>query len=333
MRTRRIGRLGLATALAGVAHLACVTMPPPTQAQPARVYQVGVVLQGGPFALAVDGLRQGLKEAGLVEGKHFVLHVRDSKGDISALEVAAKALEGQKVDVIYSVSTSATLATRRATQRVPIVFYAGADPVVAGLVESFRKPGGRLTGVHGQLHDLTAKRFELLLALVPKARRIAAFYTVGNPAALASLDVARSTARQLKVQLVERSVASVDELRKSLHALRPTDADAILYVGDAMVTSQNDLVIEVARAKQLPIMLQEHVAVVNGALASYGISYYAAGQLSAKQVERILKGAAPGDLPVEQLARPYFAINLKTAKALGLTIPREVLVRADEVVE
>ena len=323
---RRLGWALLAAALAMFA-------PPSAGAQPIRVYQVGVVLQGGPFSLAVDGLRQGLKEAGLVEGKHVVLHVRDSKGDINALEAAAKALEGQKVDVIYSVSTSATLATRRATQRVPIVFYAGADPVVAGLVESFRKPGGRLTGVHGQLHDLTAKRFEVLMAMVPKARRIAVFYTVGNPAALASLDIARSTARTLKVQLVERPVTSVDELRKSLHALRPADADAILYVGDAMVTSQNDVVIEVARAKQLPIMLQEHVAVVNGALASYGISYHAAGLLSAKQVDRILKGAKPGDLPVEQLARPYFAVNLKTAKALGLTIPREVLVRADEIVE
>jgi len=323
---RSLGWAGLAAALA-------LAVPPSAEPQSSRVYQVGVVLQGGPYHLAVDGLRQGFKEAGLVEGKHVVLHVRDAKGDVKALESAATALEADKVDVIYAVSTTATLATRRATQRVPIVFYAGADPVAIGLVESFRKPGGRLTGVHGQLTELTAKRFEILMAMVPRARRVATFHTVGNPVSRASMEVARDTARQLKVQLVERPVTSVDDLRKSLQALRSSDADAILYVGDALVTSQIDAVVDAARAQRLPVMLQEHVAVFNGALASYGISYHAAGRLSAKQVERILKGAAAGDLPVEQLARPHFAINLKTAKALGLTIPREVLVRADEVVE
>ncbi|HKZ08490.1 MAG TPA: ABC transporter substrate-binding protein [Methylomirabilota bacterium] len=303
------------------------------ESQSSRVYQVGVVHLGGTYQLAVDGLRAGLKEQGLEEGKRVKLHVRDAKGDVETLKKAARELEAQRVDLIYAVSTTAATATRQATERVPIVFYAGADPVALGLVGSFPKPGGRLTGVHGQLNELSAKRVELLKALVPKARRMAVFYRPDNAAAVQSVEAARGAAAQLKVELVERRVASVDELHKSLQALRPDEADAILYVGDALVVSQIDHVIEVARAKRLPALFQEQESVAKGALASYGVSYRAAGQLSAKQVRRILEGAQAGDLPVEQLSQPYFALNLKTAGALGLTISPSLLTRADEVIQ
>jgi putative ABC transport system substrate-binding protein len=125
------------------------------EAQPARIYHVGVILQGGPYFAAIDGLRDGLREFGLEEGKQFVLHVRDTKGDLKSVEAAAKSLEEQKVDLIYALGTSVTVAAKRATKSVPIVFYGGADPVALGLVESFRKPGGRITGIHGQFADLT----------------------------------------------------------------------------------------------------------------------------------------------------------------------------------
>jgi putative ABC transport system substrate-binding protein len=303
------------------------------EAQSTRVYQVGVVHLGGAYQLAVDGLRAGLKEQGLEEGKRVRLHVRDAKGDMEALKKAARELEAQRVDLIYAISASATTATREATERVPIVFYAGADPVSMGLVASFAKPGGRLAGVHGQLNELSAKRVELLKALVPKARRMAVFYRPDTLAAAQSVQAARAAAAQLKVELVERRVATVDELRKSLQALRPDEADAILYVGDALVVSQIDYMIEVARAKRLPTLLQEQESVAKGALASYGISYRAAGHLAAKQVRRVLEGAQAGDLPVEQLSQPYFALNLKTANALGLTISQSLLTRADEVIQ
>jgi putative ABC transport system substrate-binding protein len=325
-----ISRRGGAWALAGVLSFGAFGG---AEAQSTRVYQVGVVHLGGTYQLAVDGLRAGLKEQGFEEGKRVVLHVRDAKGDVEALKKAARALEAQRVDLIYAVSATAATATRQATERVPIVFYAGADPVALGLVGSFPKPGGRLTGVHGQLNELSAKRVELLKALVPKARRLAVFYRPDNAAAVQSVDAARGAATQLKMELVERRVGSVDELRKSLQALRPDEADAILYVGDALVVSQIDHMIEVARAKRLPTLFQEQESVAKGALASYGVSYRAAGQLSAKQVRRILEGAPAGDLPVEQLSQPHFAINLKTANALGLTISQSLLTRADEVIQ
>ena len=327
-----LGSVFRAIALTGVVALTILGPRFAAEAQPARVYRIGVILLGGPYSLAVDGLRAGLRELGFEEGKQFVLDVRDGKGDLKSAEKAARTLEQENADLIYSVSTSVTLAARRATTRVPIVFYAGADPVAFGLAENFRKPGGRLTGVHGQLTDLTAKRLELMKEMVPRLRRVAVFYSPDNPSARPSVEFARVAARQLKLTLVERQFTSVSELRASLSSLRPGDADAIVYVADAMVTSQTDAIIETAKANKLPTMFQETASVVRGALASYGISYHAAGLLSAKQVHRILLGARPGDLPVEQLDRLHFAINLKTARAIGLTIPPAVLARADEVI-
>jgi putative ABC transport system substrate-binding protein len=313
--------------------LALFALPPAVEAQQARVYRVGVVLHGGPYFSSIDGLRDGLRELGFEEGRNFVLHVRDSKGDLKSVETAARSLEGEKVDLIFAMTTSVTLAAKRATKSVPIVFYAGTDPVSVGLVESFRKPGGRLTGIHGHFTRLTAKRLELLKEMVPRLRRVVTFYSPDNPAAQQSVKIARDAARQLKVELVERPVASVEELRAGLRALRPGEADAFLYVSDAMVASQAELIIESARAKRLPTMFQERGSVAAGALAAYGESFYTIGRLSAKHVQRVLLGADPRELPVEQNDRLHFIINLKTAKALGLTIPQSLLTRADEVIE
>jgi putative tryptophan/tyrosine transport system substrate-binding protein len=140
--------------------LALLAAPLAVEAQQARVYRVGVVLQGGLYFSAIDGLRDGLRELGLEEGKQLVFHVRDGKSDLKSVEAAARSLEGEKVDLIYAVTTSVTLAAKRATKSVPIVFYAGTDPVSVGLIESFRKPGGRLTGIAGQFSGLTGKRLE-----------------------------------------------------------------------------------------------------------------------------------------------------------------------------
>ena len=307
--------------------------PLAAEAQQARVYRVGVILQGGPYLGAVDRLRKGLGELGLEEGKQFILHVREGKGDLKAVEQAARDLEREKVDLIYSVATSVTLVVKRATKTVPIVFNVGGDPVAFGLVESFRKPGGRLTGTHNRGTELTAKRLELLKEIVPRLRRVVTFYNPVNHVAQQDVKGARDAARQLKVELVEHRVSSVEELQAGLRALQVGEADAYYSAADAMVISQTALVIDTARAKKLPTMFTEQESVPKAGLASYGVSYYALGRLAAKYVQRILLGADPGDLPVEQLNRLYFVINLKTAKALGLTIPPSLLQRADEVIQ
>lgn len=324
----RRSRLGIA-----IACLVALLTPLSAAPQPARVYRVGVIYYGGPHSAAVGGLREGLRELGWEEGKRHALVVRDAKGDLKTAETAARELERDNVDLIYSFSTSITLAARRATTRIPIVFYAGSDPVASGLVETYRRPGGRCTGVHGQQTDLTAKRLQLLKEIVPNLRRVVTFYSPDNPATPQSMRDGRDAARQLKVELVERPIHSVKELRAGLQALRPGEVDAFFYVPDAMVTSQTEAIIEVARAKKLPVMFQEPGSVTRGALAAYGVSYHVAGRLAARQVQRVLEGANPGELPVEQLDKLYLALNLKTAQALGLTIPPAVLLRADEVVQ
>ncbi len=202
--------------LTGILILPLFALSHAVEAQQARVYRVGVALLGGPHSSTVDGLREGLRELGLEESKEFVLHVRDGKGDLKSVEAAARSLEGEKVDLIVAMTTSVTLAVKRATKSVPIVFYAGTDPVSTGLVESFRKPGGRLTGIHGQTTALTAKRLELLKEMVPRLRRVVTFYNPDNPAAQQSVKIAREAARELKLELVERPVASVEELRAGL---------------------------------------------------------------------------------------------------------------------
>jgi putative ABC transport system substrate-binding protein len=303
------------------------------QAQPARPYRVGILWVGGAASASIDGLRDSLRELGLEEGKQVIFHLRDSNGDLKSIETAAKRLEGERVDLIYTVSTSVTLAAKQATKNVPIVFYAGTDPVKVGIVESYRKPGGRLTGIHSLTVDLMAKRLQLLKEIVPRLRRVATFYNPKNPASQQSVKIVREATQRLNMELVERQVSSVEQLRDALVALRPVDADAILSVADSMVSSQPDLIIRTAREKKLPTMFQFSDDVAKGAMASYGVSYYDLGRLSAKHVQRVLTGSAPGEMPVEQIDRFSFIVNLKTAKELGITIPQSVLLRADKVIE
>jgi putative ABC transport system substrate-binding protein len=306
---------------------------PLAQAQPDKVFRIGVVHEGGPFYIVVEGLKDGLKELGLDAGKHYVLEVRDLKGDRQAAEEAARSLEREKVNLIYAVSTSVTTLVKRATAEVPIVFAVGADPVVAGLVESFAKPGGRLTGIHYLSGDLTPKRLEILKEILPDLHRVVTFYDPRNNVALAAAKSAREAARQLRVEIVERHVASVEELRQGVKALKAHEADAYFYTNDAMVTSQVPFIIDTARSKKIPTMFHEPSLVTQGALISYGVSYREIGRLSAKYVQRVLAGSSPQNLPVESLSRLELAVNLRTARELGLTIPQSVLFRADKVIE
>jgi putative ABC transport system substrate-binding protein len=301
--------------------------------QVVKVYRVGVIHQGGPYGAVIKGLRDGLGELGFEERKHFVLDIRDMRGDLRAVGEAARELVRARVDLLYTVGTSVSLAAKRATVDIPIVFCAGTDPVGLGLVESLAKPGGRLTGIHFLSTDLTAKRLEVLKELLPKARRIVTFYDPNNPSARESSALARDAARHLGIELLERRVSSVEELLVGLRALRPGEADAFLPVSDAMVLSQTPALVDVMKPKRLPTMIADLNLVAAGALAGYGVNYYEVGHLSAKHVMRVLAGTNPRDLPVESVDRVQLVLNLRVARELGLTIPQSVLVRADHVIE
>jgi putative ABC transport system substrate-binding protein len=306
---------------------------PLAEAQQPKVYRVGVLLPGNAWYEIIDGLRAGLRELGLEEGKQFVLEIRDTKADLKAAEEVARNLEQEKVNLIYTTRTSVTIAAKRATVDIPIVFSAGTDPVVLGLVESFAKPGGRLTGVYEPATDLTAKRLEILKEIVPKLRRVVTFYEPRNPVAIESSRLARAAAQQMGIQFVERPVASVEELQAGVRALKAGEVDAFFQLADPLVLGQAQLIIDTARRIKLPTMLVDQSFVIKGALAAYSVSYREVGRLSAKYVQRILAGVKPKDLPVQQVDKIELVINLKTAKEIGLTIPPNVVARADRVIK
>jgi putative ABC transport system substrate-binding protein len=322
--------------LAGLVVLALgpLLAPCDTGAQtPERARRVEVILLGGSYQVMVDGLRQGPRELGLEEDRHFVLDMRDRKSDLKGVEADARDLERGSVDVIFAVTASVAIAAKRATARIPMVFFAGVDPVAAGLVESLAKPGGRRTGVHGRTEEPTAKRLELREEMMPGLSRVVTFYNPDNAISRESARLSREAARQLSLQLVERHARSVGELRLGLGALKSPEVDAYFFTTDALVARQADLIIDVARAKKLPTMFQEYGLVAKGALASYGHSYHEIGRISAKYVQRILAGTSPRDLPVENYDKIELALNLRTAREIGLTIPLSVRDFANRVIE
>lgn len=318
-----------------VSFLATLVLPSvhPAQAQQGRVYRIGVVREGGPDDAVVAGLKEGLKDLGVAEGIDYVLESHDLNGNRSAAGAAAESLERKNVDVIYSIATSVTIAVKRATTKVPVVFAVGSDPVASGLVDTFANPGGRFTGVHYSTTDLTAKRLEILKAILPKLRKVAMFYDPNNQAALAALTSAREAARELQLEIVEKQVSSVQDLRAYLTAFRPQDADAFFYINDAMVRSQAQIIIDTMRAKKVPTMFSFPSIAAQGALAGYGVSFRDIGRLSSRYVQKVLTGTNPRDLPVESVSRVELALNINTAREIGVTIPQAVRLSATDVVE
>ncbi len=295
MSASRYAQSSAKFALAIILILAVLAAPLAVEAQQAeKIPRLGVVLQGGPYYATLDGLRDGLKALGLEEGKHLTLVIRDAKGDLKAVEPAAQALERERVSLIVSITTSVTLVVKRATEQVPIVFVVGSDPVVAGLVKSIARTGGRFTGVHFLSTDLTAKRLEILKELLPRLRRVITFYNPNNPIAQAAVRAAREAAQELGIEVVERQVPSVEALRTGVRGLKAEQEDAYFFIPDAMVQSQAQLIIDAASTIRLPIIAYESELVAKGALASYGVSFRELGREAATYVQRILAGTKPG---------------------------------------
>ena len=303
------------------------------EAGQAKFFRVEVIHHGGPHRAVVDGLRDGLRQLGYEEGKQILLEIRDTKSDPKLVEEAAKTFERERVNLIYVVTTSAATPVKNVTSKSPIVFAVGSDPVGSGLVQSFGKPGGRLTGVQYSTTDLTGKRLEILKEILPKLSRVVTFYNPSNRMAMEAAALAREAARHFRVQLIERHVTSVEELRQALQALKAKEVDAYFYTTDGMVTSQAQLVIDTAISKKLPTMFPEQSLVVMGGLASYGQNFYEIGRLSAKYVQKVMTGAEPQDLRVETVDKFELVMNLKTAKQIGLMIPPNILARATKVIK
>jgi putative ABC transport system substrate-binding protein len=301
-------------------------------AQPAKVFKIGALVPGDAWYEIIDGLKSGLKQLGLEEGRQFILSVQDWQGEAKLGQAAAKKFEQDNVDLIYTSSTGSTIAAKRATENIPVVFCAGTDPVALGLVDSFAAPGGRLTGVYYRDTDLTAKRLEILKELVPKLRRVVTLYNPRTTVAIESSKLAREAAVQMGLRLIEHHYATVKELQAGIHALKAGDAEAFFAVADPEVDNQSRLIIDIANGWRLPTSFARQSFVLSGGFSSYSVSFQEVGRLSAKYVQRILSGVKPKDLPVEGVDKIELFINLKTAKQIGLTVPPNVLARADRVI-
>lgn len=305
----------------------------PAYDQPVKIHRVGIIHPGGSQGETVDGFRQGLKEVGLIEGKQVLIDIRDIKGNAPAAEKEARDLEKNDASVIVALTTPVITKVTAATTKVPIVFCIGSDPVSGGLVDSFARPGGRLTGVHYLVRDLTGKRLEILKEILPKISRVLTYYDPTNRVAADGATLAREEAKRLGIRLIERHVRSVEDVKAETQKLKTGDADAFLFTPDPMVGSQSNLILAAAQARKLPTMFQEQSLAAKGALAAYGQNYREIGRVSARYVQQIFNGAQPRDLKIETIDSVELVINLQTAKQIGVTIPPQILARAKRVIK
>ena len=281
---------------------------------------------------ALEGLHVGLDELGYSEGEDFVIEYRFAEGAARQFPGLAAELVGRPVDVIVTGGTPATLAALEATSSIPIVMSAD-DPVGAGLVASLARPGGNVTGLSSQTAGGEEKRLELLKELRPNLSRVAVLSNPTNPYCVIAVQQARRGAAALGLSLDVAEVSAVSELDAAFRAISQRRPDAALVIADPFLAHERALLAKLMVEHRIPSISAYHECAVAGGLMAYMTSYYDIFRREATFIDKIFKGAKPGDLPVEQATKFEFVINLKTAKALGLDVPPSLLVHANRLIE
>jgi putative ABC transport system substrate-binding protein len=302
--------------------------------QPAKVHQIGILMYGPPasFAIRVEALRMGLRDRGYVEGKNIALAIRSAETAERLPEVAAD-LVRLKVDVIFATSSTEVEAARRVTTTIPIVFATHADPVSLGHVASLARPGGNITGLSMQLTEVVAKELEIMKQALPRMRRIGVVLTLTAPSHRPAAHALETAAQQLGVQVLTVPVRTPADLDGAFAMMARERVDSFLFVGSPLSRSQRALLAELSLKHRLAGMFGIRENVEAGGLMSYAPDLGDLTRRAVTYIDKILKGAKPADLPVEQASKFELVINLKTAKTLGITIPPLVLLRADRVIE
>ena len=303
--------------------------------QTKRLPRIGFLLAvpASTISARVEAFRQGLRELGYMEGKNVVIEWRSTEGKADRLPTLAAELALLKVDVIVSGGPPPTRAAKQATRTIPIVMGYDDDPVGSGFVGSLAHPGGNITGLATLAPEISGKQIELLKEIVPRLSRVAVLGSASQPSntqALKEINLA-ADAFGVKVQFLETRVA--EDIATAFQPASKEHADAILVVTTPMLTTERRRWIDLALKSRLPTISARPEYVEDGALAFYGVSYTDLFRRAANYVDKILKGASPADLPVEQPTKFELVINLKTAKQIGLTIPPNVLARADRVIK
>jgi putative ABC transport system substrate-binding protein len=303
--------------------------------QVGKVPRIGVIRERSPTDRFLEAFRQGLRELGYAEGRRIVIEYRYAHGVVDRFSDLAAELIRLKVDVLLVGGTSAARSAKAQTTTVPIVFAVAGDPVGSGLVASLARPGGNVTGITALSVNsaLSGKQFELLKAAVPQVSRVAVLYNPANPAAGSALDGTREVARALAVELQALEVRRPNQLESAFSTLTAWRAGALLAFSDPVFGSDLVQLSKLAAKNRLPAMYARREFAEAGGLLAYGASFSDNYRLAAVYVDKILKGAKPADLPVEQPTKFELIINMKTARTLGLTIPQSLLLRADQVIE
>ena len=310
--------------------------PLAAEAQPARKpYRLGMLetTSLATNAANIDAFRQGLRELGYVEKQHFVIEYRSADGQDARFPNLARELVRLKVDIIVTRGTPAALAAKRATDTIPIVMASSGDPVATGIVASLAHPGGNVTGLSAVATDIQGKQLQVLRQMVPGLVRVGFLFNMSNPVLRAQWNKAESAARAAGLQPELLDVRTVRDLEPAFDEAVRQHASGLVVGIDALTQANLGQIVEASAKRRLATISRDGDFVHAGGLMSYGVHYRDSYHRAAAYVDKILKGTKPADLPVEQPTKLELIINLKTAKALGLTIPPSLLQRADQVIE
>ena len=300
----------------------------------ARVYRIGILLVTTSPNPPLDPFLQEMRDLGYVEGRNVIIEYRSTDPDkLDRLPELATDLVSRKVDIIFALATGPALAAKNATKTIPIVFANANDPVNAGLVASLGRPGGNLTGLTNTGPDLSGKRLQLLKEMLPELSHIALLWNASNPFVARQIPETEVAARALRVQLLVVSIRGPNDFESAFSAITKVRAGGLVVIQDVLTQAHRERIVALATRNRLPVISEFRNFAVSGALLTYGPSGPDAGRRAAYFVDKILKGAKPADLPVEQPTKFELVINLKTAKTLGLTIPPVLLLQANEVIE
>ena len=313
--------------------LLLVLVRPAEAQQSGNVPRIGFLTQAPPAAPLIEAFRQGLRELGYVEGKTIVIEYRDAEGKPDRLPQLASDLVRLKVNGIVVSGSEATLAAKNATTVIPIIMAGASDPVGTGLVATLARPGGNVTGAAGFGPESSGKRLELLKEVVPGLSRVAAVAYNANPAYKLQLKEVEGAAEALKLQLQVLEVREPNDFDRAFGAAKKGRTEAVNILTSAFLSAHRKKLVESAEKSRLPVIYASTAFVEVGGLMSYGSRIADNFRRAATYVDKILKGAKPADLPVEQPTKFEFIINLKAAKQIGLTIPPQVLARADKVIK
>lgn len=323
-------RAALATALA----LGLLTAPLRAEAQQAgKAWRIGFVRGSAPPAAEIEAFRQGLRELGYVEGKNLDILFRWAEGRDERLPSLVAELIQLNVDLIVSSAPAATRAVKEATTTIPVVMVTVADPVAFGFVRSLARPGGNITGFSFLHPELSGKRLALLKEMIPKLSRVAVLWNADNPYKAIDMKEVEVAAEVSGVMLLSLAVRGVEGFDNAFEAARHGRAECLITLEDPFTIAHRARIVELAGKHRLPALYGRRVYVDTGGLMSYGPDPIDQYRRASIYVDKILKGTKPADIPVEQPTKFELAINLKTAKALMLTIPPSVLLRADQVIE